>query len=205
MSISKADLTQSTTGWVYTCCCTTIHPHLGAELPCQQGKVNSSNLQSGATAAASTAHTLRTSSPNRCKLGTRGTPPAALLGRCGSSICGGSIRSSGLADLLAPALVRWRHHRDACSSTIIKVFLQCLLTVSKVCLRFPSVMLMCITSPTHQKETFGLSGSTSKLPANLRKLHPVFHVSLLKTYHSSGRYQPPPVPVELELELTKMW
>ncbi len=30
------------------------------------------------------------------------------------------------------------------------------------------------------------------------KLHLVFHVSLLKTYHRFGRYQPPPVLIEIE-------
>ena len=33
------------------------------------------------------------------------------------------------------------------------------------------------------------------------KVHPVFHVSLLKTYHSNGRVQPPPVPYKLDGEL----
>ena len=36
-----------------------------------------------------------------------------------------------------------------------------------------------------------------KLPAAL-KIHPVFHVSLLKAYKSSGRVQPPPVPSNLK-------
>jgi hypothetical protein len=30
------------------------------------------------------------------------------------------------------------------------------------------------------------------------RIHPVFHVSLLEPYHSDGRVQPPPVPIELE-------
>jgi hypothetical protein len=43
------------------------------------------------------------------------------------------------------------------------------------------------------------------LPASL-KIHPVFHVSLLKRYERSGRVQPPPVPEiidgEMEYEVT---
>jgi RNase H-like domain found in reverse transcriptase/Reverse transcriptase (RNA-dependent DNA polymerase)/Integrase zinc binding domain/Chromo (CHRromatin Organisation MOdifier) domain/Retroviral aspartyl protease len=35
------------------------------------------------------------------------------------------------------------------------------------------------------------------LPPNM-KIHRVFHVSLLKPYKHSGRYQPPPLPIELE-------
>jgi hypothetical protein len=38
------------------------------------------------------------------------------------------------------------------------------------------------------------------LPANL-KIHPVFHVSLLKAYQQGGRVQPPPVPELIEDEL----
>jgi hypothetical protein len=30
------------------------------------------------------------------------------------------------------------------------------------------------------------------------RIHPVFHVSLLESYHSDGRVQPPPIPLELE-------
>jgi hypothetical protein len=30
------------------------------------------------------------------------------------------------------------------------------------------------------------------------RIHPVFHVSLLKPYHSDGHVQPPPIPIELE-------
>lgn len=36
-----------------------------------------------------------------------------------------------------------------------------------------------------------------KLPSSLQ-VHPVFHVSLLKPYHASGRVQPPPPPMLLE-------
>jgi hypothetical protein len=36
-----------------------------------------------------------------------------------------------------------------------------------------------------------------ELPAHLR-VHPVFHASLLEKYHSDGRYQPPPLPVEID-------
>ena len=35
------------------------------------------------------------------------------------------------------------------------------------------------------------------LPQNMR-IHPVFHVQLLKAYKSSDREQPPPLPIELE-------
>lgn len=38
------------------------------------------------------------------------------------------------------------------------------------------------------------------LPANM-KIHPVFHVSLLKAWRSDGRIQPPPTPVEIEGDL----
>lgn len=38
------------------------------------------------------------------------------------------------------------------------------------------------------------------LPASM-KCHPVFHVSLLAPYKASGRYQPPPPPVEVDGEL----
>jgi hypothetical protein len=39
------------------------------------------------------------------------------------------------------------------------------------------------------------------LPANMRKLHPVFHASLLRPYRDSGRVQPPPPPIEIEGDL----
>jgi hypothetical protein len=39
-----------------------------------------------------------------------------------------------------------------------------------------------------------------ELPASL-KIHPVFHVSLLKPYNKSGRVQPPPLPDLIEGEL----
>ena len=33
-----------------------------------------------------------------------------------------------------------------------------------------------------------------KLPMALQRMHPVFHVSTLKEYKSTGNYQPPPLP-----------
>ena len=36
-----------------------------------------------------------------------------------------------------------------------------------------------------------------QLPSAL-KIHPVFHVSLLKPYHRNGAYQPPPLPLSVD-------
>lgn len=51
--------------------------------------------------------------------------------------------------------------------------------------------------PFKVSENIGPVACRLELPPHW-KVHPVFHVSLLKTYHRSGRYQPPPVPVEIE-------
>ena len=39
------------------------------------------------------------------------------------------------------------------------------------------------------------------LPASMKRIHPVFHVSKLALYKEGGRVQPPPPPIELEGEL----
>lgn len=39
-----------------------------------------------------------------------------------------------------------------------------------------------------------------ELPDHMKRIHNVFHVSLLKHYHSDGRVQPPPPPIEVEGE-----
>jgi hypothetical protein len=45
-----------------------------------------------------------------------------------------------------------------------------------------------------------------ELPQHLR-MHNVFHVSALKPYHSSGQYQPPPLPqyIDGEIEYEVDW
>ena len=42
---------------------------------------------------------------------------------------------------------------------------------------------------------------TINLPASMKRVHPTFHVSLLKPYLSSGSVQPPPPPFEIDGEL----
>jgi Chromo (CHRromatin Organisation MOdifier) domain len=56
------------------------------------------------------------------------------------------------------------------------------------------------TGPFAVVEKVGSVAYRLDLPANLN-MHPVFHVSLLKTYHSSDRHQLPPVPYKLDGEL----
>ena len=60
-----------------------------------------------------------------------------------------------------------------------------------------SKLLPKYVGPFKVSENIGPVACRLELPPHW-KVHPVFHVSLLKTYHRSGRYQPPPVPVEIE-------
>jgi len=42
-----------------------------------------------------------------------------------------------------------------------------------------------------------------ELPESMKRVHPVFHVSLLKPYHADGREQPAPPPIEVDGE--QLW
>ena len=50
------------------------------------------------------------------------------------------------------------------------------------------------------KERVGDQAYRLDLPASLRRIHDVFHVSLLAPYRSDGRVQPPPLPIDIDEE-----
>jgi hypothetical protein len=78
---------------------------------------------------------------------------------------------------------------------------QVLLSTKFLTLKLPgeNKLLPKFVGPFTIQQAVGAVSFKLDLPACM-KCHPVFHASLLKPYHKDGRYQPPPLPFEIDEE-----
>eukprot|EP00775_Hariotina_reticulata_P004793 gene4792-biopygen6544 len=103
---------------------------------------------------------------------------------------------------LQAAADRVKHYADAHRADhSFTVGQQVLLSTKFLTLKLPgeNKLLPKYVGPFTIQQAIGAVSYKLDLPACM-KCHPVFHASLLKPYHKDGRYQPPPLPFEIDEE-----
>jgi hypothetical protein len=106
-------------------------------------------------------------------------------------------------ECLHAAQQRQKHYADAKrSDLVLAVGDEVMLRTSNISLKTTGTakLLPRWIGPFQVLERVGELAYKLDLPASLKRVHPVFHVSLLKPYHSEGRRQPLPPPPVLQDE-----